>query len=123
MTRSDIKTEMLCKQSKFIVITEFDKCHKWGDCSDEEEVDIGRCAGLITGIHGDDPAALYGELCAVVEDVMRHSNAEGRTLLQPQALRARSHNAQRMARLRPPVAPHTMTRIFGLLPFEVAASA
>ena len=102
---------------------ELDKCHKWGDWSDEEEVEFGRCPDLITGIHRDDPAALYGELCAVVDDVMGHSNAEGRTLLQPQDLRARSHNAQRMARLRPPVAPHTMTRIFGLLPFEVAANA
>ena len=116
---------MLHKPLKLSVIKELDKCHKWGDWSDEEEVEIGRCPGLITGIHGDDPAALGGELWAVVEDVMRHSNAEGRTLPQPQAraLRARSHNAQRMARLRPPVAAHTMTRIFGLLPFEVAASA
>ena len=84
MTRSDIKAEMLCKSLKLSVIKELDKCHKRGDWSDEEEVDIGRCPGLITGIHGDDPAALDGELCAVVEDVMGHSNAEGRTLPQPQ---------------------------------------
>lgn len=63
---------------------EFDKYHKWVDWSEEDQVYIGRCPDLITGIHGDDPVALYGELCSVVEDVIRHFNAEGRPLPPPQ---------------------------------------
>ena len=64
---------------------EFDKYHKWVGWSEEDQVYIGRCPDLITGIHGDDPVALYGELCAVVEDVIRHFNAEGCPLPPPQA--------------------------------------
>ena len=44
---------------------------------------LGKCPDLITGIHGDDPIQLYGELCEVVEDVIRHYEAEGRTLPDP----------------------------------------
>ena len=49
---------------------ELDKYHKWVDWSEEDQVYIGRCPDLITGIHGDDPVALYGELCAVIEDIL-----------------------------------------------------
>ncbi|WP_132977339.1 pilus assembly protein HicB [Thiobaca trueperi] len=62
---------------------ELDKYHKWVDWSEEDQVYIGQCPDLITGIHGDDPIALYGELCALVEDVIHHFNAEGRPLPQP----------------------------------------
>ena len=51
--------------------------------SEENQVYIGKCPDLITGIHGDDPIRLYGELCEVVEDVIRHFEAEGRTLPDP----------------------------------------
>ena len=64
---------------------EFEKYHnKWVGWSEEDQVYIGRCSDLITGIHGDDPVALYGELCAVVEDVIRHFNTEDRPLPPPQ---------------------------------------
>lgn len=63
---------------------ELDKYHKWVYWSEEDQVYIGRCPDLITGIHGDDPVELYGELCAVVEDVIHHFNAEGRSLPSPQ---------------------------------------
>lgn len=62
---------------------DFDKYHKWVDWSEEDHAYIGRCPDLITGIHGDDPIRLYGELCAVVEDVIRHFNTEGRPLPEP----------------------------------------
>ena len=62
---------------------DLDKYHKWVDWSEEDQVYIGRCPDLITGIHGDDPVALYGELCAVIEEVICHLNAEGRPLPQP----------------------------------------
>jgi hypothetical protein len=37
-------------------------------------------ADLITGIHGNNPVKLYGELCQVAEDVIRDFEAEGRPL-------------------------------------------
>ena len=42
-----------------------DQYHKWVEWSDEDQVYIGKCPDLITGIHGDDPVKLYGELCEV----------------------------------------------------------
>lgn len=47
------------------------------------EVYIGKCPDRITGIHGEDPVALYGELCSVVEDVINHFANEGRPLPTP----------------------------------------
>ena len=38
---------------------------------------------LSTGIHGDDPVRLYGELCEVLRDVVTHFEAEGRPLPKP----------------------------------------
>jgi len=57
-----------------------DQYHKWVEWSEEDQTYIGKCPDLITGIHGDDPVKLYGELCEVVEDVIRHFKSEGRTL-------------------------------------------
>jgi len=59
---------------------DIDKYHKWVEWSDEDQVYLGKCPDLITGIHGDDPIALYGELCEVVQDVVNHFRAEGRAL-------------------------------------------
>ena len=60
-----------------------DSYHKWVEWSDDDGVYIGLCPDLITGIHGDDPVTLYGELCDVVEDVIQHLKAEGRPLPPP----------------------------------------
>ncbi|MBF0538116.1 MAG: pilus assembly protein HicB [Nitrospirae bacterium] len=57
-----------------------DQYHKWVQWSEEDQVYIGMCPDLITGIHGDDPVKLYSELCEVVEDVINHFEAEGRKL-------------------------------------------
>ena len=57
-----------------------DRYHKWVEWSDEDGVYIGRCPDLITGIHGNDPVRLYGELCEVIDDVVRHFAEEGRVL-------------------------------------------
>ena len=54
-----------------------DKYHKWVEWSEQDQVYVGKCPDLITGIHGDDPIALYGELCEVVEDIVNHLKAEG----------------------------------------------
>ena len=57
-----------------------DQYHKWVEWSEEDQVYIGKCPDLITGIHGDDPLQVYGELCDVVEDVITHFDAQGRSL-------------------------------------------
>lgn len=60
-----------------------DRYHKWIEWSDEDRVYIGKCPDLISGIHGEDPVTLYGELCEVVQDVINHFNEEGRPLPKP----------------------------------------
>ncbi len=61
-----------------------DKYHKWVEWSEEDQVYIGKCPDLITGIHGDDPRQVYRDLCEVVEDVIQHLVAENRPLPLPQ---------------------------------------
>jgi hypothetical protein len=62
---------------------DLDRYHKWVEWSDEDNVYIGKCPDLITGIHGADPVTLYGELCEVVQDVINHFNKEGHPLPEP----------------------------------------
>ena len=62
---------------------ESDLYHKWVEWSEEDQVYIGKCPDLITGIHGDDPLSLYGELCVVVEDVLNHFLSEERPFPEP----------------------------------------
>ena len=57
-----------------------DKYHKWVEWSEEDQVYIGKCPDLITGIHGDDPVSVFRELNEVVEDVIQHFNLAGRQL-------------------------------------------
>lgn len=60
-----------------------DRYHKWVEWSEDDGVYIGRCPDLITGIHGDDPKQVYAELCEVIDDVIGHFQAEGRSLPIP----------------------------------------
>ena len=60
-----------------------DRYHKWVEWSEDDGTYLGKCPDLITGIHGDDPATLYAELCEVAEEVARHLEAEGRPLPPP----------------------------------------
>jgi predicted RNase H-like HicB family nuclease len=60
-----------------------DQYHKWVEWSEEDQVYIGKCPDLVTGIHGDDRLRVYGELCEVVEDVIDHFELEGRPLPAP----------------------------------------
>ena len=61
-----------------------DRYHKWVEWSEEDQVYVGKCPDLITGIHGDEPMSLYCELCEVVEDVLNQYQSEGRPLPAPQ---------------------------------------
>ncbi len=36
-----------------------DQYHKWVEWSEEDQVYIGKCPDLITGIHGDDPVKVF----------------------------------------------------------------
>jgi predicted RNase H-like HicB family nuclease len=60
-----------------------DRYHKWVEWSDEDGVYLGKCPDLITGIHGDDPIQLYADLCEVLEEVISHLEANGRSLPSP----------------------------------------
>ena len=60
-----------------------DRYHKWVQWSEEDEVYIGHCPDLITGIHGDDPVAVYQQLCETVQEVIDHYEAENKTLPEP----------------------------------------
>lgn len=60
-----------------------DRYHKWVEWSEEDQVYIGKCPDLITGIHGDDPLQVYHELCEVVEEVIADYNSRGRRLPDP----------------------------------------
>ena len=60
-----------------------DKYHKWVEWSEEDQVYIGKCPDLITGIHGNDPQQVYRDLCEVIEDVIRQFDSEKRSLPSP----------------------------------------
>jgi hypothetical protein len=55
-----------------------DACHQWVEWSDEDQVYIGKCPDLITGIHGHDPVNVYKELVEVVQEVIDHFQQTGR---------------------------------------------
>lgn len=60
-----------------------DQYHKWVEWSDEDQVYIGKCPDLITGIHGDDAVEVYRDLCEVVEEIISEFQSNGRTLPNP----------------------------------------
>lgn len=60
-----------------------DQYHKWVEWSDEDQVYIGKCPDVITGIHGDDPVRLYADLCDTVEEVLSHLSSTNRPLPAP----------------------------------------
>ncbi|MGB4847742.1 MAG: hypothetical protein WBP41_07460 [Saprospiraceae bacterium] len=60
-----------------------DQYHKWIEWSDEDQIYIGKCPDLITGIHGNHPIKLYEELNLVLENVIHHFQTEKRKLPIP----------------------------------------
>lgn len=56
---------------------------------EEDQCYIGRCPGLMLGgIHGDDEAAVYQELCQAVDEWIGLCEKEGRPLPAPTSLQA-----------------------------------
>jgi len=60
-----------------------DQYHKWIEWSDEDHTYIGKCPDLISGIHGEDPIALYKDLCDLLEEIIQHFQSEHRVLPPP----------------------------------------
>ncbi len=59
-----------------------DQYHKWIEWSSEDQTYIAKCPDLITGIHGDDPIALYADLLNVIDELIEVFQAEGKPLPQ-----------------------------------------
>lgn len=60
-----------------------DRYHKWIEWSDDDDIYLGLCPDVITGIHGDDPIRLYDELCTVIDAVLIDLEQSGRVLPEP----------------------------------------
>ena len=71
MTRKQIK-EQAARYAKFV---------EW---SDEDKCFIGRCPELMLGgVHGNDEAKVYAELCTAVEETIELIHADGQEMPQP----------------------------------------
>lgn len=63
-----------------------DRYLKIVEWSDEDECYVGTCPGLMLGgVHGDDEAAVYVELCQVVDEWIRIYEEDGEQLPRPTA--------------------------------------
>ena len=60
-----------------------DNYHRWVEWSEEDQVYLGKCPDLISGIHGTDPTQLYSELGTVVQEVIDLYEKSGRPLPVP----------------------------------------
>ena len=71
MTRKQIKAQA-ARYAKFV---------EW---SDEDRCFIGRCPELMLGgVHGNDEAKVYAELCAAVEEMVGLIHADGHEMPHP----------------------------------------
>src|ERR1039458_3475023 len=71
MTGKQIK-ELAARYAKFVEWSEEDKCF------------IGRCPELMLGgVHGNDEAKVYAELCAAVEEMIEVIHTEGKEMPDP----------------------------------------
>ena len=59
---------------------------KFVEWSDEDECFIGRCPELMLGgVHGNDEAKVYAELCVAVEEMIELTGEDGHALPEPLA--------------------------------------
>src|ERR1039457_3751498 len=86
MTAKQIK-ELAARYAKFVEWSEEDKCF------------IGRCPELMLGgVHGNDEAKVYAELCAAVEEMIEVIHAEGQEMPHPLGKKAFSGKVIEWAR-------------------------
>ncbi|MDE3068442.1 MAG: toxin-antitoxin system HicB family antitoxin [Verrucomicrobiota bacterium] len=75
MTRKQIKAQA-ARYTKFV---------EW---SDEDDCFIGRCPEIMAGgVHGNDEAKVYAELCQAVEEMIETIHADGHELPKPLAVK------------------------------------
>ena len=60
-----------------------DRHFMWVEWSDRDDVYIGRCPDLITGVHGDDPVKSYDGLRELVAEVIDDMTRGGEELPEP----------------------------------------
>jgi predicted RNase H-like HicB family nuclease len=66
--------------------------------SDEDNVYVGSCPGLLLGgCHGDDERAVFDELCKIVDEVLALYRADGRPLPPPTSGRDLANKLQDVA--------------------------
>ena len=71
MTRRQFK-EQAARYAKFV---------EW---SDEDKCFVGRCPELMLGgVHGNDEAKVYAELCVAVEEMIELIHADGQEMPRP----------------------------------------
>jgi predicted HicB family RNase H-like nuclease len=57
---------------------------KYVEWSDEDQCFIGRCPELMLGgVHGDDEAKVYAELCLAAEEMVELIHADGQEMPEP----------------------------------------
>ena len=87
MTRKQIK-EQAARYTKFV---------EW---SDEDQCFIGRCPEIMAGgVHGNDEAKVYAELCQAVEEMIELIRADGHEL--PEPLSAKKFSGKFVLRVEP----------------------
>lgn len=89
MTRKEIKTQA-ARYTKFV---------EW---SDEDQCFVGRCPEvMLGGVHGNDEAKVYGELCQAVEEMIEAIHADGDEL--PEPFSAKKFSGQFVLRVEPAI--------------------
>src|SRR5437870_9466103 len=89
MTRKQIK-EQAARYTKFV---------EW---SDEDRCFIGRCPEIMLGgVHGDDEAKVYAELCQAVEEMIELIHEDGAEL--PAPLSAKKFRGKFVLRVEPAI--------------------
>lgn len=87
MTRKQIK-EQAARYTKFV---------EW---SDEDQIFIGRCPEIMGGgVHGNDEAKVYAELCQAAEEMIALIYADGHEL--PEPLAAKKFSGKFVLRVEP----------------------
>jgi hypothetical protein len=87
MTRKQIK-EQAAHYTKFVEWSEVDQCL------------IGRCPEIMAGgVHGNDEARVYAELCQAVEEMIELIHTDGQTM--PEPLAAKKFSGKFVLRVEP----------------------
>jgi predicted HicB family RNase H-like nuclease len=73
---------------------------KFVEWSDEDQCFIGRCPEIMAGgVHGQDEAKVYAELCQAVEEMIALIHADGHAL--PEPLAAKKFSGKFVLRMEP----------------------